>query len=345
MWRLAWLLIPAALTGCHGHALHVVGDGTVTGTLRTYMPADHTASPIESRTLTGAECCCCGRIALIDIDGLLVNRNMTGAGSMGENPVALLQEKLAAIRCDSSIRAVLLRINSPGGSVTACDVIRRELEVFKFQTGIPVVAALLDVGAGGAYYIATVADSIIAHPTTITGGIGVVLNLYNLQDSMAQFNILGLPIKSGEHIDLGSPIKGPTPEARHMLQSIADGFHTRFRKTVVDARRLVDPPDELFDGRIFAASDALARQLIDQIGYLDDAVQAARQAGGLSPDAQLVVYRRQNDRALSPYDITPNIPLQHSIMPGSVPGFDRSQLPTFLYLWQPEPLLEKTGGN
>jgi protease-4 len=308
--------------------------------------ADHTAAAVTATPLPGQSHFCQGKIALIDVDGLLLNRNMTGFNSMGENPVALFHEKIEAAAADPDVRAVVLRINSPGGGVTASDIMRRDLEDFKTRKRVPVVAFLMDVGAGGAYYLATAADAIVAQPTTITGGIGVILNLYNLQDTMAQFNVVGVPIKVGENIDLGSPVKAMTPKSRALLQHVADEFFTRFRQAVVASRPLAaPPPPEIFDGRIFAAGEAMTLKLVDSIGYLDDAVTLARGLAHVDHRAGLVMFRRANDRTLSPYDITPNIPLQHALMPISLPGLDRSQLPTFLYLWQPDPLLEKTGGN
>ena len=113
------------------------------------------------------------------------------------------------------------------------------------------------VAAGGGYYLATGTDMIIAHPTTVTGGIGCILNVYNLQDLMAQFNILGVPIKAGSNIDLGSPIKELSDEKRKLLQDMADEFHGRFRNVVLKGRPNVDGDQaSTFDGRIFTARQA-----------------------------------------------------------------------------------------
>jgi protease-4 len=100
----------------------------------------------------------------------------------------------------------------------------------------------------------------------------------------------------------------------------------------------------VFDGRIFTAEQALERHLIDSIGYLDDAICMGREMGG-APHAEIMFYHRQNDRARSVYDVTPNVPLQGTLLPLSLPGLDRSKLPSFLYLWQPDPTMEKLGGR
>ena len=105
-------------------------------------------------------------VAIVDVDGLLLNNDATGLGSWGENPVSVFRERLDAIECDPHVCAVVIRINTPGGSVTATDIMWRDLTAFKKRTCVPVVACLMDVAAGGGYYLATAADSIVAHPTT-----------------------------------------------------------------------------------------------------------------------------------------------------------------------------------
>ncbi|TWT78571.1 putative signal peptide peptidase SppA [Posidoniimonas polymericola] len=333
------------------------------------MKLDNNVSQVSARTLPG-EPCSGPRIALIDIDGLLVNRNLTGMSSMGENPVALLREKLQRAERDPCVAAVVLRVNSPGGGVTACDIMRWELTQFRQRSGKPVVACLMDVGAGGAYYIATAADVITAHPTTITGGVGVILNLYDLQDFMQQQNVVENVIRSGEKIDMGTPTRTMDADEAAILEGIAAEFHKRFKDAVLAARPALatragsaevvplpgaspsdaDPEDadseladsDLLDGRVLTGSDALRLGMVDELGYLEDAVRLAEGAAGVI-GAKTIVYRRDNDRALTPYDITPNVP-GGGLMPFSLPGVDRALLPTFLYLWQPEPAYEKTSG-
>lgn len=284
------------------------------------------------------------RIAIIDVDGLLLNMDMSGPYSQGDNPVSVFRERLAAAARDPCVRGVVVRINSPGGGVTATDIMWHDLREFRTRTGRPVIACLMDVGAGGAYYLATAADQIVAHPTTITGGIGVILNVYNLADAMAQYNVVAAPIKSGTNIDLGTPVRAMDDEKRKLLQTMADEFHARFRNVVAGSRPIAGDPAQVFDGRVFTAEQALQLRLIDSIGYLDDAIAMARSAAG-APQATVVLYHRTADRAYSPYAITPNTPIQTSLFPFSIPGLDRTRLPTFLYLWQPEPTMEKLGGR
>lgn len=285
-------------------------------------------------------------VAVVDVDGLLLDADRTGFGSWGENAVSVFRERLDAIRCNPRVRAVVLRVHSPGGSVTATDIMWRDLQCFRRRTRLPVVACLMDVATGGAYYLATGSDCIIAHPTGVTGAIGCILNVYNLQDLMAQFNIVGSPVKAGKNIDLGSPIKALDPEGRKLLQAMADEFQHRFREVVIQARPAVDPQLETtFDGRVFTASQARDLGLIDEIGYLDDAVARARNLAGVSPSAEVVFYHRKGDPALSPYSVTPNVPLQDKLIPVNVPGLNRSRLPSFLYLWEMDPTIEAIPGQ
>jgi protease-4 len=306
-----------------------------------HQSAAEDRGPLAEMPVIADQCAVETKIALIDVDGLLVNTPLAGMGSLGENPVSIFREKLDRIAADPCCRAVVVRINSPGGGVTASDIMWRDLRTFKQQTGLPVVACLMDLGTGGAYYLASAADHIVAHPTTVTGGMGVILNLYNLQDAMMQFNIMGAPIKAGKYVDLGTPIVPPDEEARQILQHAADQCHRRFQEVVRITRPEHDPNRlEDFDGRILLAQEALDHRLIDSIGYLDDAVATARRMGG-ALSAPVVMYHRSNDAARTPYAVTPNIPLQTGMLPLSLPGLERTQLPTFLYIWQPEPTLER----
>ncbi len=347
------LILTVGLSGCH-HVFRLATDSVIRtnapivtqSKVVSELPPVADAGPVVEMPLGGSCADKQPKIAVVDVDGLLLNMDMTGMYSLGENPVSIFREKLDAIAADPCVCAVVVRINSPGGGVTATDILWRELHAFRAKTRRPVVACLMDLGAGGAYYLATAADLILAHPTSITGGIGVILNRYNLNGPMGYFSLQALPIKSGKHIDLGNEIvQEPAPERKQMLQAMADEFHNRFRQVVANSRPNIDAADStLFDGRVFTANQALERHLIDRIGYLDDAIAAAREMAHVE-QARVVLYHRCNDRAHSAYAITPNVPLQNALLPLSVPGLDRSRLPTFLYMWQPDPTLEKLGGR
>lgn len=345
IWRFVTTMVTLAgvsSSGCFAKPLQLKAVGDITGSLTPAPKLEPVVATLLPHRMHRPAAC---GVAVLDVDGLLINSNSSGLGSWGENPVSVFRERLDAIEKDKRVKAVVLRINSPGGSVTASDIMSRDLLAFKARTGVPIVACLMDVGAGGAYYLASGADFIVAHPTTVTGAIGCILNLYNLQDLMAQFNIVGVPVKAGANIDLGSPIKAISDEQRRLLQTMADEYHTRFREIVLERRPAVDGQQEAtFDGRVFTAQQALTIGLIDKIGYLDNAISAATELAGLDR-AEVVFFHRRADAPLSPYSVTPNTPLQNTLLPVNVPGLDRSRLPTFLYLWQLEPTTELLRGK
>jgi protease IV len=324
-----------SLLGCkHPFRVNMSGD------LVTRVPTDNTATPVAQRMVSGNPQAC-HKVAIIDVDGMLLNKHFKGMDSMGENPVSLFHEKLNAAAKDPSIKAVVLRINSPGGSVTASDVMRRDLLKFKQECGKPVVASVLDVGAGGAYYLASACDLVAAHPTSVVGGVGVVLNVYSLQEMFPQQNILPETIRSGDFVDMGSPVKVISEDGEKMLQGIADEFHARFQDAVLQARPNVEKDN--LDGRIFTASQAMSMGFVDEVAYLDDAIMRASDLAGVPGNARVVMFRRANDRALTEFDITPNAPSALVSLPLNIPGLDRASLPMFLYLWQPDPGLEIRG--
>ena len=316
----------------------------VTGNVKAEMVKEN-SGPLMQMPVEGQECGKGPIVAIVDVDGLILNDNLVGPMSAGENPVDLFRSRLDAAAADPKVCAVVVRINSPGGGVTATDIMWRELQSFRAKTNLPVVACIMDLGCGGAYYLATASDLIVAHPTSITGGIGVILNLYNLQDTLNLFSIVSQSVKSGKNIDMGSVLDALPDETRVMLQKMSDDFHTRFQDIVKKARpKVVLDKGNTFDGRIFTAPQALERKLIDRIGYMDDALELARTLAK-QPDARAVLFHRCRDEARTPYAITANFPLQASIFPFSVPGIDRSRLPTFLYMWQADPTLQRYSGK
>ncbi len=285
------------------------------------------------------------RIAVLDVDGLILNAPFVGPMSVGENPVGLFREKLEAIACDPCVKAVVLRVNSHGGGVAACITMRHDLERFKERTRLPVVACLMDTACGGAYYLASASDHIVAGPATVTGGIGVTLNLYNLRDLMALANIIPQGIKAGDLTDIGTSARALTDDEKKLLQTMADEFH---KQLIADIKqyRAAATDAAAYDGRIFTGTQAKGRGLVDSIGDLDDALAAAAQLGcpGATVRPGVVMYRRANDPARSVYAVTANVPLQATLLP-SVPGIDRAKLPTFLSAWQPELTIERLGGK
>ena len=338
--------------GCHNIPLvgNVHTDANVSagiqGTVDIRMPAATDPGPVVPFSIRAGASPVAPRIAVIDIDGLLLNQNLTGLYSVGENPVSVFREKLEAATIDPRVRAVVLRINSPGGGVAATDLMAEELRRFRKASGKPTVALLLDVATGGAYYLAIHCDRVIALPTTISGAVGAIVNHANLEDAMAQLNIRVDSIKAGEKVDMGTVTSPLSDENRKLFQEMADEFRDRFASRVAQNRRAMTPQDReaIADGRIVAASRALTIHMVDELGYPDDALAEAERLAGIS-GSEVVIFQRKGYPVHSLYASVPNVPLQSDLIPFSYPGLERSKLPTFLYIWQPDPTLSRQGGR
>jgi protease-4 len=286
------------------------------------------------------------RIALVDVDGILLNQNYGSLYAVGDNPLASFRDKLDVAARDAQVVAVLLRINSPGGSVTACDVMAEEVRRFKAEARKPVVACLMDLATSGAYLVAAEADRIVAHPTGLTGGLGVLFNHYNLQDAMAQLNVTADPVKSGPRIDMGTVTAPLDDQTRAMIQQMADAYRDHLQGGIRRRRSAMTDRDRqaVADGRVLLASQALERHLIDRLGYVHDAIAEAEHQARVA-GAEIVLFHRAGYPAHSLYAITPSPAPLNEAIPLSYPGLDRSRLPTFLYLWQPDPTLPRPGAR
>ena len=351
--RLLLVAVSVGSAGCHAIPLegNIRTEGqigtTFQGSVDVRMPTSSDPGPVLPVVVRGgAHGPQSARVAIVDVDGLILNQNMTGLYSAGENPVSAFREKLEAAATDPRVRAVVLRINSPGGGVAATDLMAEELRRFRAATGKPAVACLLDVATGGAYYLAVGADRVVALPTTITGAVGALVNHANLQDAMAQLNVRVEPVKAGELVDMGSVTAPLSEQAKALFQEMADGFRDRFAARVRVCRPAMSDADrkQIADGRIVPATHALVRHMIDALGYPDDAIAEAERLAGIQ-GAEVVLFQRTGTPVHSIYAVVPNVPLQSDLIPFSYPGLERSKLPTFLYLWQPDPTLTRQGGR
>jgi protease-4 len=277
---------------------------------------------------------CWDKVAIIDVDGIIMNCRSSGLFGDGENPVALFREKLDAAARDKKVKAVVLRINSPGGAVTASDIMYQDLLHFRQKTCKPVVACMMDVAASGAYYLAMACDVVYAHPTTVTGSIGVIMNLYNAAGLFTFLGVTNDAIKSGPNKDIGNPARKMTPEERVILQGMVDGFYEQFVHVVAAGRKL---PEErvraLADGRVYTGIDAKKLGLVDELGYLEDAIATAKQMAGIR-DARVVAYDRGEGFRGSVYSGLTHIPSNINVKL-DLPGLSQRTGAAFMYLWEP----------
>jgi protease-4 len=279
------------------------------------------------------------KVALIDLDGVLRNQRETPLlGRPGENPVSLFKEKLDKAGEDDSVKAIVLRINSPGGGVTASDLMYMEVLRFKAATGKPVIAAMLDLGTSGAYYIACAADQIYAHPTTVTGSIGVIMVAPDFSGAMHKLGIRANIIKSADLKDAGSPFREMNEADRAIFQTMIDAMYARFLNVVATSRSMIDEAllKQLADGRVYLAPQAKQYGLIDELGTLHDALNAAKQAAGLDGKPIVVVeYARPLAHRPNVYARATDVPAQVNLVNVELPAWLEGSAPSFMYLWAP----------
>jgi protease-4 len=297
-------------------------SGCITVNVRS-MPA-----PLQENQLSGTGK---DKLLLVDIAGFLSSQER-GNSLLGETNQSLVSEVAEIVRKaekDGKIKGVILRINSPGGTVTASDTIYHELLAYKQRTSVPMVAQILDLGTSGAYYIAQAADRIVAQPTTVTGSIGVIMVRPSFAGLMGKIGVEATQITSGPHKGMGSPFTPLEDDERALFQTVIDDLYRSFVDAVASGRPGLsrDQVTKLADGRIYTAEQAKAAGLIDDIGYLDDAVSSLRQAAGLS-SATVVTYTRPGEYKGSLYAApVVNVAVDLGLWPAGQPGF--------LYLWQP----------
>jgi protease-4 len=298
-----------------------------------------TEEPLKEYTMEGKGK---DKILVVSIRGFL--SDMPSRGILGERP-SIVQEVVAQLRKaekDKRVKAVVLQVNSPGGSTTASDILYHEICVFKHKTGKKVVASFLDIAASGAYYLSLPSDKIIAHPTSVIGSVGVVMMTPKVRGLMDKVGVAVEVTKSGSEKDIGSPFRPSTPEETKIFQDLIDHLGKRFVNLVVLHRKTEEPDLAVIStARIFPADESLRLKLIDKIGYLDDAITEARTLASLPAGTRVVAYRR----AKYGNDNVYNMPSSSSGGTHPVPTLDSRLLASFearvtlppgpYYLWLP----------
>jgi len=282
-------MVSCFLAGCKGPLTLVIG----------VQPGDQT---LTSTTVQKAETGTKNKIALIDVSGILMNSPRNGLLRKGENPVSLLHEQLEKAANEDNVKAVILRINSPGGGVTASDAMYRSVLRFKENTNKPIIALCMDVAASGGYYLACAADEIVAYPSTVTGSIGVILQTVQLEPALNRWGIRTDAIVSGPNKAAGSPLSTMTSDQRQTLQSLVDNFYVDFKTIVKDARPGIAAKHHtmVFDGRVFSGKQAHEIGLVDELGDIQTAISEALDRAAIK-DADVVLYHRPLTYAATPY--------------------------------------------
>lgn len=326
--RFGLLWVAALLVGC-GPTTFVVGitpgDQRMTATV---------VEQAESRTRD--------RVAVIDVTGMILNARVPGLLSEGENPASLFHEQLRHAAKDDHTKAIVLRLNTPGGAVAASDMMYRDVLEFKRESGKPVVVVMMDVAASGGYYLACAGDHIIAYPSTVTASIGVIFQTISMQPALSSIGIQTEAITSGPNKDAGSPLSTLTDGHRAVYQEMVDTFYADFTEIVRKARPTVSEADfkEVTDGRVVTGRRAYGVGLVDQLGDLDDGFAKAKELAGLK-DASLIRYHRPLNYVGSPYASAGDRPSRTSgsqvnLLQLNVDGsFGETASGSFYYVWLP----------
>jgi protease-4 len=220
------------------------------------------------------------QVAIVEIEGMILD-------------VDDVVRELRRHRENPLVRAVVIRINSPGGVVGPTQEIHQALMRIR-EAGKPVVASLGAVAASGGYYIAVAADQIFANPGTLTGSIGVIMQLANVDTLLKKVGVDYIVVKAGQFKDIGNFSRPMSPEERRVLQTLLDDVHGQFIQAVADGRKLDAAAVRQFaDGRIFSGAQAHALRMIDTIGTLEDAVNRAASLAGLPVPPKVIQPRRR----------------------------------------------------
>jgi len=206
-------------------------------------------------------------------------------------------ESISSIKKDKSIKAVVLRIDSPGGAVGPSQEIYSEVKLLREK--LPVVASIGTVGASGGYYIACAAEKIVANPGAITGSIGVIAQFVNYEQLLSWAKLNVEVIKSGEFKDVGSPLRQMTESERKYFQELIDNVHSQFKLAVSEGRGIGSKQmDQIADGRIFTGEQAKNLKLVDELGSVSDAIRLAGTMSGIGKEPEVVYYPKSKSRFL-----------------------------------------------
>ncbi len=219
------------------------------------------------------------KIAVVDIKGVITSsRNIV--------------EQIDNFKEDDDVKAIILRINSPGGGVGPSQEIYRE--VLRAKEKKKIIASIESVGASGGYYVACASDLIVANPGTITGSIGVVMEFSNVEDLLKKIGFRSYVIKSGKHKDIGSPLREMTSEERSILQGVIDSVHSQFVRAVAEGRNMEERKvRQIADGRIFSGEQAKELGLVDRLGGLQDAIEIAAEMVGIEGKPAVIYPKRK----------------------------------------------------
>lgn len=305
------------------------------GCVHVDVPILQPMDELRERTLEGEGK---AKLLITDIEGFISEKGRSGVLKERPSLVAEVRESLKKAEKDPDLAGVVLRINSPGGTVAGSDIIHHELLKFRERTKVPVFACITGIGTSGAYYIATAADEVSAHPAAITGSIGVMVMRFNVEGLLTKIGVSEKTVKSTDKKDFLSPFRPATPEEEKILQEIINSLNSRFIDVITarsGGKLSRAEVERVADGRIYTAEQAVKARLIDRIGYLDDAVAALKTRLNLK-EARVVTYFRPGGYRGTIYSASPaEAPRVMNLISINADGLDLLTGTEFMYLWRP----------
>ncbi len=268
------------------------------------------------------------KILIIPIEGEISDQSSPGGvfSFDKESIVSKVKTQLILAGQDPDIKAVIFKVDSPGGTVTASDILYHEITEFKKKKNIPILSLFMDVAASGAYYISMASDHIMAHPTTTTGSIGVIMFNINAKEALDKIGIKSMTIRSGQNKATGNPFEEFTPEQKKIYQDLVLDNYERFFSIVKKGRPNIKETElrKLADGRIFSAAQALQNGLIDSIGYFEDSISAVTKIPGYRASApgavpKIVFYSYKRKIIENFYQIENNSQIPSSLIENLIP--------------------------
>lgn len=276
------------------------------------------------------------KVLVVDVEGMISSMEPGSVFNREGDVLSRVYSRLQMAAEDKLVRGIILRLDTPGGDVTSSDILYREVLKFRKKTGLPVVALMMGVAASGGYYVASACDAIIAHPSTITGSIGVISLFPDVEGLLSKVGVQVQVIKSGDLKDAGSPFRNLSEQEQRLFQGIIDELYERFLEVIYERRQealSLEEIRQLADGRVYTASQALKLKLIDEVGYFDEALARVLSLAKV-PSARVVAYTYYPKRQSNLYAFKlENPPLfkQKSIA-DALPELQSG----FYYLWLPQ---------
>jgi len=276
------------------------------------------------------------KVLVVDVEGMISSMEPGSVFNREGDVLSRVYARLQMAAEDKLVRGIILRLDTPGGDVTSSDILYREVLKFRKKTGLPVVALMMGVAASGGYYVASACDAIIAHPSTITGSIGVISLFPDVEGLLSKVGVQVQVIKSGDLKDAGSPFRNLSEQEQRLFQGIIDELYERFLEVIHEKRQealSLEEIRQLADGRVYTASQALKLKLIDEVGYFDEALARVLSLAKV-PSARVVAYtyypKRQSNLYASKLE---NPPLfEQKSIADALPELQSG----FYYLWLPQ---------